>query len=159
MCPILISAHSFNRIFNRMFAFMFTPYCFYFFGCKYKYKCFNWKYSEVFRLAECQHQHYLLLASYVWVKSGRPLCGWTLPGPSRWRLPLGPHRSCWAPVPSAPRSLGRQQVRAIYQNNTVFTWCVWFLLFLTFSKEPRAFYFFVCIDLYNPNTHKCKCPH
>lgn len=118
MCPILIVLILLIEFLTGCSHLCLHPTVFFFNKCKYT--CFIWKYSEVFPPAECQHQHYLLLAdeweerqaSYVWVKSGRPLCGWTLPGPSHWRLPLGPHRSCWAPVPSAPRSLGRDQVRA-----------------------------------------------
>lgn len=47
------------------------------------------------------------MAAHVWAESGRSPCGWTLPGPSRWRRPPGPRTSCWAPVPSAPPSLDR----------------------------------------------------
>lgn len=47
------------------------------------------------------------MATHGWAESGRSPCGWTLPGPSRWQRPHGPHTSCWAPVPSAPLSLDR----------------------------------------------------
>lgn len=49
------------------------------------------------------------LSAYGWVKSGRSPCGWTLPDPSRWQLPLEPRTSCWAPVLSAPLLLWRDQ--------------------------------------------------
>lgn len=111
--------------------------------------------STILRLA---HEGEARLASYVWGGSGRPLCGWTPPGPFRWRLPLGPRRLCWAPAPSAPRSLAREQVRSHDPKLSQHRFHLWDL---TKDHVHGEHFFFFCLYrmFYNLNAHKRECPH